>query len=304
MYKGIIYKYSITFVNGKEKCYIGQTCFEKQRRQDFLNKNVPYSGKRIDNARRKYGPENFKYEIIVIVICKTNEDRSELLNKLEMFYITLFDSFHNGYNNTIGGGGTNGYSHTLEYKKWQSEKSRELAKDPEYRKKISTGIIAHYENNPEARTIKSEETKKRYMDPLERYKTSLVHKKSYADNPERAKKQAKKLSQTCSTLEGRKRMSETIKKAWETEEYREKYLKSKKALWATKEYREKMAVAYKDMNGKRVLQLTLDGSPIKQYCSATDAARQLDYNFGSICRVCRGERQHYKGYKWMYIKEQ
>lgn len=222
MYKGIIYKYSITSANGKKKCYIGQTCSEKQRRQDFLNKNVAYSGKRIDNARQKYGPENFKYEILGTIICKTNEERSELLNKLEMFYITLFDSFHNGYNNTIGGGGANGYSHTLEYKKWQSEKSKELAKDSKYRKKISKGIIAYYEKNSDARTIKSEETKKRYMDPLERYKISLVHKKSYADNPERAKKQAKKLSHICSTPEGRKRMSETIKKAWQTEEYLKK----------------------------------------------------------------------------------
>lgn len=301
MYIGIIYRYHIINKKGKEVSYVGQTCSEKQRRSDFLNINIQYGGKRIENARKKYNPCTFSYEVIETVRCKTIEERRELLNKLEIFYIELFDSFCNGYNNTIGGGGANGYEHTEEYKKWQSEKTKELAKNPAYREKISLGIKSYYNNFPEARVKKAKEVKKRYEDPTEREKTSMAHKMSYINNPERAGIQAKKLSTICSTTEGRKRMSETIKKAWQTKEYRDKYSKSKKALWSTPEYRNKMAVAYKGMNGKRVLQLTMDNIPVKEFESATEAARLLGYSFGSISRVCRGERLHYKGYRWHYV---
>ena len=301
MYTGIIYRYYLINEKDKEMSYIGQTCSEKQRRSDFLNINAQYGGKRIENARKKYGTQTFNYEILETVTCKTEEERSLALNKLEIYYIDMFNSYRKGYNNTIGGGGSNGYKHTDEYKKWQSEKSKELAKDPKYRDRISQGIKSFYENNPDARKGKSNEVKKRYEDPKEKEKTSMAHKKSYAENPERAKNQAKKLSETCSTPEGRSRMSETIKNAWKTEEYRRKYSKSKKALWATEEYRNKMAIAYKGMNGKRVMQSTLDNIPIREFESATEAARQLGYCFGSISRVCRGERIHYKGFKWDYL---
>lgn len=62
-----------------------------------------------------------------------------------------------------------------------------------------------------------------------------------------------------------------------------------------------MAIAYKGKNGKKVLQSTLENIPIQEFESATEAARQLGYSFGSISRVCRGERKHYKGYKWEYV---
>ena len=301
MYTGIIYRYYLVNEKGIEMSYIGQTCAEKKRRSDFLNLNIQYGGKRIENARKKYSPHSFKYEILETVSVDTEEEIIIALNKLEIYYIDKFNSFRKGYNNTIGGGGANGYRHTDDYKQWQSEKTKKLVENPEYVKSISEGIKSYYHNNPNARKEKSNEVKQRYKDPLERLKTSNAHKKSYASNPDRAKKQAKKLSATCSTQEGRKRMSETIKNAWKTEEYRVKYSKSKKELWATEEYRKKMELAYKGMNGKKVLQLTMENIPIQEFESATEAARQLGFSFGSISRVCRAERKQYKGYKWKYV---
>jgi len=302
MYTGIIYRYYLINDKGEEMSYIGQTCSVKQRRFDFLNLNTQYSGKRIENARKKYIPMTFNYEILETVTCETEEERNLALNKLEIYYIDFYNSYRKGYNNTIGGGGANGYKHTDEYKKWQSEQSKELAKNPEYRNRISQGIISFYENNPGARVGKSNEVKKRYENPKEREKTSIAHKVSYANNPERAKNQARTLSAICSTPEGKNRMRETIINAWKTKEYREKYSESKRVLWATEEYRNKMAIAYKGMNGKRVLQSTLDNIPISEFESSAEAARQLGYSFGSISRVCRGERVHYKGYRWNYIE--
>lgn len=60
MYNGIIYKY----VSPSNKVYIGQTIREYERRNSFKNINCFYAGGKIDAARKKYGPENFQYEII------------------------------------------------------------------------------------------------------------------------------------------------------------------------------------------------------------------------------------------------
>jgi len=304
MFKGIIYRYHIISDRGLEMSYVGQTCSEKQRRADFLNIRGKYSGKRIDNARKKYGPQAFSYEILENIEADSIEEVSSFLNISEIYYIKKYDSLNNGYNNTLGGGGANGYLHTEEYKRKQSQITKKLAENPEYRNKIAQGIKSYYEMNPEARSKKSEEVKKRYDDPKAREKTGLAHKKSYAENPDRAKKQGKKLSETCSTPEGRKRMSETIKNAWKTKEYRDKYSKSKKALWATEKYREKMAIAYKGINGKRVDQLTLDDIKLNEFESATEAGRQLGISRGGISRVCRGERLQYKGFHWKYVNKE
>lgn len=109
---GIIYKY--TAPNGK--VYIGQTTKERNRRNTFLNENKNYAGIKIDNARRKYGAINFKYEILETVYAKTNDELLQQLNTLETYYIGLYNSFKNGYNMSIGGQGSIGYNLTEEHK--------------------------------------------------------------------------------------------------------------------------------------------------------------------------------------------
>lgn len=98
---GIIYKYT----SPSGKIYIGQTIDEHKRRNKFFNLKESYAGAYINNARKKYGPENFKYEVLVTT------DQSNL-DRLEKYYIKLFksDCKEFGYNLTIGGGGTMGYT--------------------------------------------------------------------------------------------------------------------------------------------------------------------------------------------------
>lgn len=57
---GIIYKYT----SPSGKVYIGQTIDEKKRRKEFRNLNIKYAGRKINHARKKYGPENFEYEVL------------------------------------------------------------------------------------------------------------------------------------------------------------------------------------------------------------------------------------------------
>lgn len=97
--KGIIYKY----VSPSGKIYIGQTLNEERRRNEFLNMNNKYGGLKIFNARKKYGPENFTYEVIFEKEYNDILIANEELNKLEIFYIEKFNSIKNGYNISIGG---------------------------------------------------------------------------------------------------------------------------------------------------------------------------------------------------------
>ena len=83
------------------KVYIGQSINLQRRKTDHirdLNKNRNHNN-HFQNAWNKYGEENFIFEIIHVV------DDSDELNKLETYYIDLYDSTNpdKGYNYTRGG---------------------------------------------------------------------------------------------------------------------------------------------------------------------------------------------------------
>lgn len=97
--RGIIYCY--TSPSGKK--YIGQTTSEIKRKSRFkdLTKNYGGGGK-IDNARKKYHPENFLYCILE----ENNLDEKELhnwLNDRERYWIAFYNTYKAGYNSTEGG---------------------------------------------------------------------------------------------------------------------------------------------------------------------------------------------------------
>lgn len=93
-----IYKFT-NKINGKS--YIGQSVNIQNRIEDhyyraFYNypSNKEYN-KAFYRALRKYGKENFTFEIL-------DECNIEDLNKLEKYYISKYDSYNNGYNETLG----------------------------------------------------------------------------------------------------------------------------------------------------------------------------------------------------------
>lgn len=100
MIRGIIYKYT----SPSGKVYIGQTINEKDRRKHFLIQKLSYGGIKIDTARAKYNPENFKYEILETRFYMTKKAAAKELDILESYYIGLYDSYKYGYNMTLGGG--------------------------------------------------------------------------------------------------------------------------------------------------------------------------------------------------------
>ena len=123
MIEGVIYKYT----SPSGKVYIGQTTNEKKRRNCFLNKDKDYAGEKINRARKKYGVNNFEYEVIFKVSSLIKSEVKEILNEKEIQYIKLFDSFNNGYNSDMGGGGGT-YTRNEENKKLMSEITKEYYK--------------------------------------------------------------------------------------------------------------------------------------------------------------------------------
>lgn len=117
---GTIYK----LTSPSNKCYIGQTINLIERKRTLYNPNKYYSGHRLDNAIKKYGIENFQYEIIIQIVESSKEKLREKLDELEKFYIEKYDSYNNGYNMTVGGSGSNGCFQTEESKRKISEKAK------------------------------------------------------------------------------------------------------------------------------------------------------------------------------------
>lgn len=100
-------------INGKQ--YVGQTIDFDRREYDWLHE-TKYAGTYINNARNKYGTENFKTK--ALKECHTQEE----LNYWEQYYIKeLNTKFPNGYNLNDGGGGNSGYKLTQEQKNKLSE---------------------------------------------------------------------------------------------------------------------------------------------------------------------------------------
>lgn len=126
----IIYK-ATNKINGKS--YIGQTIFSlKERKAQHINETLNKRDNRyFHNAMQKYGFDNFDWK--VIHKCGIIEK----LNKLEIFYIGYYDTFKNGYNLTLGGGGNNGYIPSRETRKKMSEARTGMKYSDEAKKRLS-----------------------------------------------------------------------------------------------------------------------------------------------------------------------
>lgn len=80
--------------------YIGQSIDIKERwakeKNRAFNPNAEEYNKTLCKAFRKYGLDNFTWEIL-------EECSQEKLDQKEKYYIQLFDTYFNGYNETTGG---------------------------------------------------------------------------------------------------------------------------------------------------------------------------------------------------------
>lgn len=97
-----IYKFQNKINN---KVYIGQSVNIKQRKYQHFssayNEKANDYNSQFHQALRKYGVENFSFEILEEF--SSEEYSKEKLNEKEIYWISYYDSFKNGYNATPGG---------------------------------------------------------------------------------------------------------------------------------------------------------------------------------------------------------
>lgn len=100
-----IYKFTNKITN---ESYIGQSINLESRykthKKQHNNKNHPSYNTKFYIALRKYGFDNFTYEILE----QNNNLTREKLNDLEKYYIKKYDTYRNGYNMNQGGNYTSG----------------------------------------------------------------------------------------------------------------------------------------------------------------------------------------------------
>jgi len=149
---GIIYK-ATNKINGK--IYIGQTVQPLNKRiiehlcHALLKKDNSY----FHNAIRKYGKENFIWEIVAE--CNLLEE----LNRAEVKTIEKYNTFENGYNLTRGGEGSIGFKPSNETKRKMSGSHMGKTLSEEARRKISESQIG--EKNYNFGRCPTEETKRK-----------------------------------------------------------------------------------------------------------------------------------------------
>ena len=107
MYNGLIYK---CLCKVTSKVYIGQTVQSFERRKydhikESFNENLPGYNFHFHRAIRKYGTDNFIWEIILKIEEESLEALQKTLDDKETYYIEKYNSYYNGYNSTKGGQG-------------------------------------------------------------------------------------------------------------------------------------------------------------------------------------------------------
>ena len=119
---GIIYMFRNKI---NSKVYIGKAVDVKRRYSSHLYYVKSGKGWTIHDAIRKYGIENFEFSSICSAIS------SEELSNLERDIISQYDSFENGYNETLGGDGVSGRTLSEEAKKRIGDANRGRVKSAE-----------------------------------------------------------------------------------------------------------------------------------------------------------------------------
>lgn len=85
---------------------------------------------------RKYGWDNFEWSVLY-----QSKDKQHTLKEMESYFINEYDSFHNGYNSTLGGDGIFGLIHTEESKIKISQGNKiSKPQTPEHSKKIGDAL--------------------------------------------------------------------------------------------------------------------------------------------------------------------
>lgn len=261
--------YKITnLINGH--AYIGQSKDIERRWQDhqfYSNDNTA-----IHTAFKKYGIKNFSFEII-------EECSLEELDKKEIYWIKFFNTYYDGYNETLGGQG--GYLINREEVISDYNKTKSIYKTASnlsiHRQTVSK-ILENSGIKKQDVSIKSIVMINPETLQIEKEFPTIVDASNYIKLSDSAIRKA--LKDTSRTSGGY---------YWD---YKDSFdpLNFKKKQLSKKE--------------KSIAQYSLEGELLSIYPTIKDALIALNKNLkagSNISQVCKGKRKSAYGYIWKYL---
>lgn len=276
---GVVYKYT----SPSGKVYIGQTTNERHRRNTWFCLKRRYAGYAIDKARKKYGPENFEYEVLFKHEFNSFEEARVVLDELESYYIKLYDSLRNGYNNTSGG-------LFPEYEMRSVVKGREINRK---RGELSPSQIRRFspKRTKEESNKMRKETNRRNVRWKKVYQFDLdgnfIREFSSASEAEELGLGCyPDIIRSCRILGKHKGYNWRFASDGKIMRRKERYVRPPE---------------FYDYNRNGVIKFDKDGNYIAEYNSITDAALSCGKTYTSMISACLNGREKYAhGFSWKY----
>lgn len=259
-------------INGKK--YVGQAQNVKRRWRDHRN---PKLKQPISSAIRKYGVENFSFD--VLEFCDISR-----LNEVETHYIKSMKCLApDGYNIAPQGGTCRGVKHSSEV-----------------RQKVSTAQKSNWDN-PVIRAKRVAASRIANADIGKRTIIGNAVRSCWAD-PERAAKWRASIQESSRRPKSRARQSVLSKAIHARPEVKAKQLASLRKAFDSDDVKERVqsrtALRYKPL-----LQYSINGCFIAEHRSITDAAQSIGGDSGGIVNHLSGHRRSAYGYIWRYAQQ-
>lgn len=280
--KGRIYKICNT-VN--DKVYVGQTVQTLERRFGVHQYRAralmedKYYHTKLYNAMAKYGIENFYIELIEEVEANDDETLSELLDSREIFWISEYDSYNNGYNTALGGHGKFKYDYRDEVLPlWQSGHSiYSIVAKTHHDTRIIRRVLL--DNGITMEEIRERspicEPKKIYAYDMDGYFVREFKSIWQAHS---------ELNITTANIQAALRDRQHYTHGYQFREYKQDRIEACKEKWT---------------GPVSVHQYDICGNFIASYTSLAEATRTIGLQSStSIIRVCEGKKKTCGGYQW------
>lgn len=275
-----IYKIE-NLINGK--VYIGKSVDIKSRLQNHksesFNKNSNAYDTAIHRAIRKYGIENFSFEVI-------EECSRENLSDKEKYWIKFYNSFGSGYNLTTGGEGVPTVNEKQIRKLWDDGLSiGEIFEKTKYNKHTIINVLQNYhkysrkESNRRGRL----DAFKNRVKPVIQYDFDGKFVQEYNSTKDAANANGigENLIRAC--LSGSQNSAGGYQWRYKSDDT-PTYYKPKTAI-----------------KKKSVLQFDISGNLIAEHCSVSKAAKSVGLsNPTSIIVSCKSSTRTAAGYIWRY----
>lgn len=125
-------------ISPNNKVYIGKTNNLDRRKIEHLHESKKVYNSKFYNSIKKYGFDNFKWEVI------QDDIPEDLLDIVEIYQIAMHNSYYDGLNSTMGGDGGSKSEETKkkmsQSKKCQIPWNKGIARTEEVKEKISNKL--------------------------------------------------------------------------------------------------------------------------------------------------------------------